>query len=238
MDLLVSTDWLAGELGATDLVVLDCTVVMTRGDEGIRTDSGRPMFESSHIPGAGFADLKRDIADLSSPNEFALPTPEALAAAMEQLGVADGRRVVLYDNDHSLWASRVWLMLRWIGLDAAILDGGLQAWIADERPLEDGPATSNPATPGSLTVSLRPRLIADKEEVMAALDDGVTCLVDSLPAEMYRGEMQAYARAGHIPGAINVPARSMIDPGTGRFRPIDEFRAVFPDRPEARVVSY
>lgn len=239
MEQLVTTDWLSNELGAEDLVVLDCTLFLHVSEEGYFTESGRANFDQGHLAEAGFADLKADLVDLDSPNQFALPTPEDFGAAMERLGVSDGRRVVLYDDNGSLWAARVWFMLRWIGFDnAAILDGGLKAWRAEGRPLESGSVGPTPAAPGSLSIAPRPRLIADKAEVMAAIDDGATCLVDALPSEIFRGEVQPYPRPGHIPGASNVPARSMIDAETGRFLPLDDVRALFPDRPEARVVAY
>lgn len=239
MEQLVTTDWLSDELGAEDLVVLDCTVFLQMGEAGYVTESGRANFAKGHVPGAGFADLTGDLIDVDSPNNFALPTPEAFAAAMERLGVSDECRVVLYDDSSSMWAARVWFMLRWIGFDdTAILDGGLKAWRAEGRQLDTGPGAARPAAAGSLSIALRPEIVADKAEVMAAIGDGQTCLLDALPAAVFRGEVQAYARPGHIPGAINVAAHSLIDGETGRFVPLDNARAMFPDRPEARVVAY
>lgn len=244
MDSLVTTEWLAEELGAapgdgSDLVVLDCTIFLKMGDDGYISESGLANFEAGHIPGAAFADLNEDLVDTSGPYRYVVPTPEHFGAAMERLGVSDTSRVVLYDDNSSMWAARVWWMLRWIGFDrAALLDGGLKAWRAEDRPLESGPPAPTPAPPGSLSLQPRPRLIADKDEVMAAMADGATCLIDSLPAPVFNGDVQPYARPGHIPGAINVPASSMVDGETGRFRPADEIRAMLPDRPEARTVAY
>lgn len=239
MELLVTTDWLAGELGAEDIVVLDCTVFLRMGDSGYISDSGRPNFELAHIPGAVFADLNGDLVDSTSPNRYAIPTPEHFAAAMERLGVTDGKRVVLYDDNYAMWAARVWFMLRWIGFDnAALLDGGLKAWIGEDRPTETGTAAPHPAAAGSLSLDPRPRLIADKDEVLAAIGDGATCLIDALPHSVFSGERQPYARPGHIPGAINVAATSMIDAESGRFRPLEEIRTMLPDRYEARIVAY
>ena len=239
MELVVTTDWLEDELGAEDLVVLDCTVFSHVGDGTYVAESGRANFETGHVPGAGFADLIGDLADVDSPWDFALPTPEAFGAAMERLGVADGRRVVLYDESGSRWASRVWFMLRWIGFDhAAILDGGLKAWRAEGRQLDSGPDSPMPCMSGSLSLTPRPNLVADKAEVVAAIDDGATCLIDAMPSAIFRGEVRPYARGGHIPGAISIPAGSMVDDETGRFLALDDVRAMFPDRPQARVVAY
>lgn len=239
MELLVTTDWLANELGADDLVVLDCTVFLKMGDNGYISESGRANFEEAHIPGAGFADLNVDLVDADSPNRYAIPTPEHFGAAMERLGVSDATRVVLYDDNNSMWAARVWFMLRWIGFDnAAILDGGLKAWKAEARSVDAGPSATTPATAGSLSLSPRPRLIADKDEVMAAIGDGATCLIDALPSAVFNGDVSPYARPGHIPGAVNISATSMVDGETGRFRPLEQVKAMLPDRYEARTVAY
>lgn len=238
MDTLVTTEWLEAELNADDLVVLDSTVFLRMGDDGYISESGRPKFEQAHIPGAAFADLNVDLVDANSHLRYAIPTPEHFGTAMEQLGVSDSSRVVLYDNNHSMWAARVWWMLRWIGFDsAALLDGGLKAWKAENRQLHAGESTPAPAT-GSLSLAPRQSVIADKEEVLAAMSDGACCLIDSLPETVFNGEVQPYARAGHIPGAVNVPATSMVDAETGHFRPSEEIAAMLPDRPEARTVAY
>ena len=239
MDSLVTTEWLADELGADDLVVLDCTVFLRMGDNGYISESGLANFEEAHIPGAAFADLNEDLVDATSELRYAVPTPEHFGAAMERLGVSDAARVVLYDDNSSMWAARVWFMLRWIGFDnAALLDGGLKAWKAEGRSCESGAPAPRAAAAGSLSLNPRPRMIADKAEMLAAIDDGATCMIDALPAAVFTGEVQPYARPGHIPGAVNIAATGMIDTETGRFRPAEEIRAMLPDRPEARTVAY
>jgi thiosulfate/3-mercaptopyruvate sulfurtransferase len=239
MDTLVTADWLEAELGAPDLVVLDCTIFLRMGDGGYVSESGLANFESAHIPGAAFADLNEALVDAESKLRYAVPTPEHFCVAMEQLGVHDGARVVLYDENNAMWAARVWFMLRWIGFDnAALLDGGLRAWKADGRVVEAGLSAPVVAEAGSLTADPRPRLIADKNEVLASIGDGATCLIDSLSPAVFNGEVKPYARPGHIPGAVNVSASAMLDVDTGLFRPADEIRAMLPDRYEARTVAY
>lgn len=237
MDQLVSTEWLADELGAPDLVVLDCTVFLHLADGGgYVSESGRAQWEQSHIPTAGFADLNEALCDASSPYRYAVPAASYFAAAMAELGVSDDSRVVLYDANRSMWAARVWWMLRWIGFDrAALLDGGMKAWKAEGRELRTDTPTPTRAT---LSVRERPSLIADKAEVLAVIADGATCLIDALPEASYRGEVNVYGRAGHIPSATNTSAAGLLDPQTGRFLPIDELRAKFPSDPSARVVNY
>lgn len=236
MDSLVTAEWLAANLDDPDLVVIDCTVlVQPDGAGGLRVVSGRDAYLEGHIPTAGFADLMGELSDAESPLQFAVPPPEQFAAAMRALGVSDDSRVVLYDGGRSVWAARVWWMLRWIGFDrAALLDGGLPAWTAGGYPL-----SSEPASPsvGTLTVTLRPELIADQEEVLAAIDDEAVELVDAMPAAHYRGEMVMYARPGHIPTATNVPMTSLVDE-TGRFRPREELETLLAGDRDDRAITY
>ncbi len=236
MDTLVSADWLEQNLDDPDLVVLDATVIVQPdGSGGFLSVNGRPSYESGHIPTAGFADLFGDLSDGDSPHEFARPSPEQFAAAMQKLGVSDSSRVVLYDASGSVWAARVWWMLRWIGFDrAALLDGGLNAWTAGGRPLSTEPA-SRPA--GQLTVNHRPELFADRDEVLASIEDDAVTLIDSLPPTYFRGETTMYDRPGHIPGAVNIPVFTALDE-TGRYRSLDELATLFEGERDGRAINY
>jgi len=236
MDSLVTVEWLSEHLNDPDLVVLDCSVlVQPDGTGGFNVISGRGKYEEGHIPAAGFADLIEDLSDAESPLQFAVPPPEQFAAAMSALGVSDDSRVVLYDAGRSVWAARVWWMLRWIGFDrAALLDGGLAAWTAQGQPLSTEPV-SRPA--GTLTIALRPELIVDKDEVLAAIGDDSVYIVDALPEAQYRGEIAMYARPGHIARATNVPVMSLIDE-TGRYRPQSELEALLSGDRDARTITY
>ena len=236
MDTLVSADWLEQNLDDPDLVVLDATVIVQPdGSGGFLSVNGRPNYEAGHIPTAGFADLLGNLSDGDSPHEFTRPSPEQFASAMEALGVSDSSRVVLYDASGSVWAARVWWMLRWIGFDrAALLDGGLSAWTAGDRPLSTEPV-SRPA--GQLTVNHRPGLFADRDEVLASIDDDAVTLIDSLPPAYFRGEATMYDRPGHIPGAVNVPVFSALDE-TGRYRPLDEAASIFEGDRDGRSITY
>ncbi len=235
IDSLVSTEWLAAHLDDPDLVVLDCSVHVVMTETGMGKESGRADYETGHIPGAGFADLLGDLQDTDSPLEFGLPTPERCCEVMGALGVGDDTRVVLYDDYNSVWAARVWWMLRWVGFDnAAVLDGGKAAWVAEERPLATGSSAHAART---LTPAPRPRLFVDKDEVRAALDDDAVALVDVMPEAHYRGHMAMYARPGHIPGAVNVPFTSLLDEA-GLYRTQDELAALCGGDPQARVITY
>jgi len=143
--------------------------------------------------------------------------------------------VVLYDRSNSAWAARVWWMLRWAGFDrAALLDGGLRAWTAEDRPLSTEPANRSAM---KLTPAPRPELVADRDQVLAAIDDSAVNLIDALPEASFRGEMAMYDRPGHIPSASNIPATSLIDE-SGHYRPQEELAAMFDGDRNARTITY
>jgi len=236
MDTLVTAEWLAQHLDDPDLVVLDCSVVtMPQPDGSLRNVSARPDYELGHIPQAGFADLKGDLCDRHNPIEFAVPTPDQFCAAMGSLGVGDDSRVVLYDTSYSAWAARVWWMLRWVGFDrAALLNGGMAAWTGAGRPLSTDPVHRSARR---LTPAPRPQLIADRDEVLASIQDDAVRLIDTMPPEFFRGEATLYERPGHITGAINANGLDLLDP-SGRIRPDKELAEQFADDHNARTITY
>ena len=236
MDSLVTVEWLSQHLDDPDLMVLDCTVLVEMDENGgYRIVSGRANYEGGHIPTAAFADLLGDLSDGDSPFQFAVPTPEQFVAAISALGVGDDTRVVLYDSYNSAWAARVWWMLRWVGFDrTALLNGGLDAWTAEGRPLSTEPA-NRPA--GKLTLALRPELIVDRDEVLASIDNDAVNIIDALSEAQYRGEISMYGRPGHIPGASNVPSSSLVD-DAGRYRSNDELSALFDIDRNTRAITY
>jgi thiosulfate/3-mercaptopyruvate sulfurtransferase len=227
MEQLVDTEWLAAHLDDPDLRVLECTVFLDRTPSGTGyvARNGRAAWTASHIPGSDFADLVVDLSDPAGEHRFTMPGPERFAAAMESLGVGDSTRVVLYDRSGSMWATRVWWMLRAFGFDeAAVLDGGWHAWRIAGHPVS---SEYPPRRAARFTPRPRPELIALKDDVVRALDDDSTCIVNALGAAQHRGEEGGYPRRGHIPGALNVPARSLLDPVTQRFLPREELARLF-----------
>lgn len=232
-DTLITPEWLQSHLDDPNLVVLDCTVgVDFQPDGGFRIFSGRDDYNTVHIPGAGFADLLTDLSDPDKTGWVPMPTPERFCAAMGALGVGDESTVVLYDGNGRMWSARVWWMLRWVGFDrVAILDGGLDLWMAEGRPVSTAPA-SYPVR--SLTPRLRPNLIAHRAEILAALeqgavDSGALCLVDTLDAQSYRAQ--------RIPGATHFDAMQLLD-NDGTYRTDDELAAMFDGAQDTRTVTY
>lgn len=223
MEPLVRSSWLADHLGDDDLRILDATV-----DVDVATGqvlSGRPRWERGHIRGAVFADLLVELSDPEAPLPFTMPSTGRFAAAMERLGVGDGCRVVIYDARESMWAARLWWMLRAFGFDdAAVLDGGWSTWVQEGREVSTGAPEIRAAT---FTPHPRAGLVVGKARVVEAMDEEGTCIVDALTRREYRGELAFYGRAGHIPGAVNVPARRIVDRESQRFLPLDDLREMF-----------
>lgn len=214
---LISTDELVAQIDDPKLRILDCTVYIT--PEGV--GGGHEHYDKAHIPGAVFADLAGDLSDPDSKLRFMMPSPERFAAAMGRYGVGPDTRVVCYDANMSMWAARVWWMLRAFGFDnAAVLDGGWKKWKLEDRASSTTPGSYPPAT---FVPSPRPGLIATKDEVLAATQSGGSCVINALTEEQHRGDTGAtsYGRAGHIANSTNVSARGMLDPETGAYLPAD-----------------
>jgi thiosulfate/3-mercaptopyruvate sulfurtransferase len=228
MDDLVSVSWLAANIKAADLVVLDASWHLDP------KRNGRAEYDARHIPGARFFDLKA-LSDPDASAPHMLPSADAFAAAMRELGVASDDRIVVYDQSDIHTAARAWFMLRHFGVqNVAILDGGLHCWIAEGQPVSAEPAPPRPARfHASVT---RPYEVATK----AALLRGTGMpIADARSAERFAGltpEPRPGVEAGHIPGSRNLPMSELYGPD-GRFRPIGELRAAFaaagidPERP-------
>jgi thiosulfate/3-mercaptopyruvate sulfurtransferase len=249
----VSASWLASHLGPP-LVVLDATVLLPAPsrDGDYRPESGRARFAAGHIPGARHADLLGDLADSNASYHFARPSPGKLAAALGRLGVSDGCPVVAYDTAGGVWAARLWWMLQWIGVQAAVLDGGWDAWLSRGGPVEFGAAVPVAEQAASwllaaddaadrprsghrtaVTPRERPGMWADRADV-AELVDGSRSgyLVCALAADVFAGTAPTrYARRGHIPSSLCVPARSLLGPD-GRMLSLAELDHAVADIPD------
>ncbi len=225
---LVSTEWLAGHLRDPDLRVFDVTVHLRPATPGPYTiESGRADYEASHIPGAAFLDLARDLSDLDSSLSFTMPSLDHLSRALGASGIAHGTRVVAYTTTSPMWATRLWWMLRASGFDdAAVLDGGFAKWKAEGRAVEAGQRTYPRA---ELSLAARPESWADKDAVFAAIGDGQVCTINALSPSVHAGESKTnYGREGHIKGSRNVPYAALLEED-GTFKDDAALRDLFAD---------
>lgn len=206
-DPLVSTAWLADHLGAPDVRVVDASWYFPHEEK-----DALAQFRLAHVPGAVFFDID-EIADDSSDLPHMLASPVKFASRVRKLGLGDGTRIVVYDQLGLRSAARVWWNFRAMGhQDVVVLDGGLPKWIAEGRPVEDGPALPRDR---HFTARFNSDLVRDLGQVKRALGDGRTQLVDARPAGRFTGEQpepRAGLRSGHMPGAISVPSASLLAP--------------------------
>ena len=226
LPLVVDGAWLEARLDDPRLRVLDATAhLRLPADGAVELRPGRESYEQEHIPGAAFADLLGDLAAPGASLPFTVPESEHFARRIGELGVGDGTYVVVYDQfdpgsdpeQYQFWAPRLWWHLRLEGFDdVAVLDGGLGLWKAEGRPTTTEPSAYPPA---EFHARRRPELLADADEVAAALDDEDVVVINALPPRTYE--------AGHIPGTHNVSFTLLVDPKTGRMLAEHELREHF-----------
>jgi len=219
---LVDVDSLGEALGNEDLVLLDCRAVLTDPPAGAR------LFAEGHLPGAFHADLERDLSDMAQAGQGRHPWPRAedFARTLARWGVTPETQVVAYDADNGMYAARAWCLLQMIGHErAAVLDGGLKAWLAAGLSIEtDAPALRDDvaAYPGDFAHA---RLF-DHSDVAAHVQHG-GLLVDARAPERFRGDVEPIDKvAGHVPGAVNRPFAANLD-ADGRFKPRETLFAEF-----------
>ena len=196
-------------------------------------------YREGHLPGAVFADWRHDFTDRDAAVPVTIASPQVFAADATRLGIAAGTTVVAYDDYFNALAGRIVLALRSYGHDQArVLDGGLRAWTAAGGALETGDVRPSPADPPHPVPDRLDGLI-DHAGMLRAIESGAAVL-DARAAVEYSGRETHARRAGHIPGAINVPYKSLLD-ADGRFLPPDELRERLAERgvPSGRqLVAY
>jgi len=242
---LITAAELAGILDRPDLRLFDCTTYL----EPAPADSGVPYlvvpgqhtFEAGHIPGADFLDLQGEFSDPDTELRFMMPSVAQLEAAFGRHGVSADSQVVLYSLGTAMWATRFWWMLQSLGFDhASVLDGGLDSWRLEARAIETGPAKGY--RPATFTAKPRGGYFVDKHDVLATHTDRNTVVINALGPQFYLGlEPSRYGRPGRIPGSVNVPAATLLDPNTKAFVSLADAAAKFSAQgiaKDKRVVAY
>jgi thiosulfate/3-mercaptopyruvate sulfurtransferase len=221
MDALVSTEWLAAEMGASDLRVVDATLVLASDARAPRKE-----FEAAHIPGAVYFDID-DISDTNNPLPHMLPSPEKFASRCQSLGIGDGSRIVIYDNSPYHSSARAWWMFDYFGAHSvAILDGGLAKWQAEGRALESGPQTVRHR---HFTVQPDVLLVRSFDQMKTNLVTKAEQVLDARSAARFKGqeaEPRPGVRAGAMPGAFNLPFGSIFNED-GTYKTGDALKAAF-----------
>ena len=225
MPLLVNAEWLRGQLGATDLRVIDM-------------QSGAADYRAGHIPGAVYLDV--DDARVKVPaGGYRLPNPDEMQRLLARLAIGRSTRVVIYDDSGGLDAARLFFTLDVYGLrNVAILDGGAPRWKASGGTwTADVPRV--PETAGG-PITLDASRVADADWIKAHLGQKDVALVDARSPGEYTAKDVRARRGGHIPGAVNLEWRRHLR-ADGTFKPIDELRAMYAAEgitPDKTVVTY
>jgi thiosulfate/3-mercaptopyruvate sulfurtransferase len=236
---LVETDWLAAHLEDPTIRIVD-----VRGT--IRpVDAPKPWYGSKrddylagHIPGAVYLDWLTDLLDPDAPIQMTVAKPDALAARLGRLGIGDQHTVITYDHNAHI-APRLWWVLNYYGHAAVkVLNGGFPKWAAEGRPVTPAVPAYPPAT---FTVRVRPEWRVSSKEVLEALGDPAIQLVDCRSPREYRGEVGRGNRKGRIPGALNVPANSLVEGEHKTFKDPEALRALYKTAglsPDRRIITY
>jgi thiosulfate/3-mercaptopyruvate sulfurtransferase len=223
-DALVSTDWLAERLNAPDVRLVDGSWHLP--DAGRH---GRQEYGECHLPGAVFFDID-DIADNDSGLPHTMPSPEKFSSRVRKLGLGDGGRIVVYDTGNWMAAARVWWMFRVFGHeDVSVLDGGLEKWRAEGRPVSDAPVMPRDR---HFTARKNTFLLRDADQVLANIDSRREQVIDVRSAARFDGtapEPRPGLRSGHIPGSLNLPYAELFDGETRVLHDTETLGRTFTD---------
>lgn len=219
---IVSTDWLADHLGSPDIAIIDASWHLPTANRDPKKE-----FADAHIPGAQFFDID-ELSDTASNLPHMLPSPEKFSSRMRRMGIGDGKRIIAYDTVGLFSAARAWWMFKVFGHDdVAVLDGGLQKWLAEGRATEDGLAPARQER--HFTARFKGSMVKNMKDVAVALKSDAAQVVDARSGTRFRGEEaepRPGVRAGHMPGASNIHYASLLNPG-GTLKSPSEIEAIF-----------
>lgn len=236
---VVQAETLAMGLNRTDLVILDCRHSL------VDPNAGERAYQTSHLPGAAYAHLERDLSDMAvhGGGRHPWPSAQAFATRLARWGVGPTTQVIAYDDGDGAYAARLWFLLRMLGHEkVAVIDGGWQRWTSLGLPVSSSPASQEARFRSQYSaeqLQFDVSRLFDADAVQSHLDAG-GMLVDARAAERFRGDEEPLDRiAGHVPGAINRPYSANLK--EGRFKSpmelADEYRALLDGRAPADVVA-
>ncbi|KZL28601.1 3-mercaptopyruvate sulfurtransferase [Pseudovibrio sp. WM33] len=219
-DPIVSTSWLKDHLDAPDVVIIDASWFLPAMERDAKKE-----YEQEHIPGALFMDID-DVSDQNSPLPHMMPEPHVFSSKMRKMGIGDGQTIVVYDGMGIFSAARVWWMFRAFGVKSVfVLDGGLPAWKEEGYPISDEvPARME----RHFTAMLNNDMLRNLNEVQNALETSSHLVLDARAPERFKGlapEPREGVRAGHMPGALNLPFGLLLN--DGKLRSKEDLQNIF-----------
>ena len=231
-DPLVSADWLKEHISAPDIRIIDATWFAPFTNPA---QTGRQAYMDGHIPGAHFFDIDA-IARQDTDLPHMLPDPVMFSSRVRKLGIGDGNRIIVYDQNGFFASARVWWMLRVMGhQDVKVLDGGYAAWLAAGGEVEDLPPV---AVERHFTARVRSDLVKDAAQVHAISASGSHKLIDARAADRFSGEApepREGLSSGHIPGSVCVPCSKLMN-ADGTMKSAADLAPLF-DNPMAAIVA-
>ena len=240
---LVSPEWLAERLTHPGLQVVDIrgyvkTEDLGEGRQHAEYVGARDEYDREHIPGSVFVDWTTDIVDPDHEVKAQLAPADLFAEAMSRRGIGDETDVVVVDHTGGHFATRLWWALKYYGHDrVAVLDGGFNRWKALGLPLTDElPQIERRA----FTPQERPSLRVEAEELLARIGERSHLIVDARDPAQYTGAIRRGARGGHVPTAVNISAKSLVNED-GTWKADEELREILEEggvRANAPVVAY
>lgn len=229
----VDTSWVFESINKDKLIIVDC-----RGDL-LNLNYGKAEYDSGHIKGAVFMDIKKDLSSEQTEHGGRNPLPkiDEFKSKLESLGIGNDTLVIAYDEQRIASAARFCWMLRYIGhTNNYILNGGINKWISEGYPLvKDSPLIER----NKLDIAINHNIISDKKMVRDNINNKEVCLIDSRTEVRYKGEAELIDPvAGHIPGAVNFYWKNYLrDDGT--VKEIDELKDAFKNLMElSEVIVY
>lgn len=206
-DPLVSAEWLLGNIEAPDVRIVDATYFAPFTNP---PETGRQAWMRGHIPKAAYFDID-DIADTASHLPHMLPDAVKFSSRVRRLGLGDGNRIIVYDQNNFFAAARAWWMFRVMGhSDVHVLDGGLKAWIDEGGELDDMPPITGER---HFTARVRTDLVMDAKALENIVGSDRTTIIDARPDARFFGhapEPRAGLPSGHIPGSVNLPGSQLV----------------------------
>ena len=221
IDPLVSTEWLAENLGKSNVKVVDASFKMP-GVLPLPKDD----YLAKHIPGAVFFDVDA-VSDHSNPLPHMFPSAEQFSRDVGALGIGNDDTVVIYDSGGWVAAPRAWWMFLSFGKEVRILNGGLKKWATEARKVESGQLTPKPS---AFKAAFDARRVRSMQQLVANISSRAEQVIDARANERYQGkvaEPRPGLRAGHIPGSLSLPYNNLFNAATGEMKSLDELRAAF-----------
>jgi len=221
-DSLVDAAWVAAHLDDAQVRIVDGSWHLPPTGR-----NGHEEYREAHIPGAVYFDIDA-ISDPDSSLPHMMPSAEAFAAAVGDLGIANEHRVIVYDSDGLFSAPRVWWMFRAFGHNnVALMTGGFRVWRNEGHPVSAEIPTPQAA---AFEARFNPNMVRSKAQMRANIDSGAELVLDARAANRFAGtepEFRPGVQPGHIPGSGNLPYSEIVDADAGAFVSSDDLRIAF-----------